>query len=297
MNIKKVLSGVLAAAMVISLIPAAQADAASTVTNKAIGITFSNEADTDVTFAVMDESSKSEEYALSMDVYYPKSAVTEKASYTVSINLDVFAATGAGEYEGAAIGTAKVSNILSGGTSAAANTTVEEVGDYYCMKITSLPIKLTQYPGTIKKYADIPDTVLVFPEIKFSGKASAASKLYVDNLSIKGGSVTAYANNFDASQKESATEVVGKGSEVTLDPVKFAAGKLTVKSTKVTVKVKKKVSLGAVADPATKITYKSSNKKVATVNSKGVVKGIKKGKAKITITANGLKQVVTVTVK
>lgn len=36
--------------------------------------------------------------------------------------------------------------------------------------------------------------------------------------------------------------------------------------------------------PAGKITYTSSNKKVATVTSKGVVKGIKKGKATITVT-------------
>ena len=45
------------------------------------------------------------------------------------------------------------------------------------------------------------------------------------------------------------------------------------------------------------VTYKSSNPKVATVTSKGKVKGIKKGTAKITIKAGSYTKTVTVTVK
>ena len=45
------------------------------------------------------------------------------------------------------------------------------------------------------------------------------------------------------------------------------------------------------------VTYKSSNKKVATVDSKGNVKGVKAGKAKITITAKDGKAKATVSVK
>ena len=45
----------------------------------------------------------------------------------------------------------------------------------------------------------------------------------------------------------------------------------------------------------TKVT--SSNKKVATVSSKGAVKGIKAGKAVITVSANGVSKKVTITVK
>ncbi len=293
MNMKKLLAGVLAAAMVVAAVPAGVAEAKATPTNKAVALTFSSESDTDAIFAVLDESTKSEEYALSADVYYPKSAVTEKTAYSIAVNIDVYTSEG----EPAAIGSAKVSNTLAGGTAAAANTAVEEIGDYYCFKITSLPVKLSQYAGgSISKYADIPDKVLMFPELKFSGKASTSSKIYVDNLVIKAGSSVAYKNTFDSSQKDSATEIVGSGTEKSLNPSKFSAGKLEVKE-KQTVKVGKTINLGAKTEPTGKITYKSSNKKVATVNSKGVVKGIKKGKAKITVTANGLKQVVTVTVK
>jgi len=63
------------------------------------------------------------------------------------------------------------------------------------------------------------------------------------------------------------------------------------------IKVGRKLTIKATATPTAKITYKSSNKKIATVTSKGVVKGIKKGTAKITITANGVKRTFKVTVK
>ncbi|MEI3340061.1 MAG: Ig-like domain-containing protein [Eubacterium sp.] len=68
----------------------------------------------------------------------------------------------------------------------------------------------------------------------------------------------------------------------------------------VTLKVKKKLKLKPVIAPITsvqKITYSSSNKKVATVNSKGVITGKKAGKAKITIKSGTKKFVVTVKVK
>ena len=73
--------------------------------------------------------------------------------------------------------------------------------------------------------------------------------------------------------------------------------KLTVKSTKVTVGVGKTAKISATATPAAKITYKSSNKKIATVNAKGVITGKKAGKATISVKANGKTVKVTVTVK
>ncbi len=71
---------------------------------------------------------------------------------------------------------------------------------------------------------------------------------------------------------------------------------LTVKKS-ITVKKGKKVKLKVTADPAGKITYKSNKKKVAKVTKSGVVKGLKKGKCKITVQCNGIKKKVTVKVK
>ena len=83
-----------------------------------------------------------------------------------------------------------------------------------------------------------------------------------------------------------------------------ATCKVTVKNpslkltkTSADVKVGKTTKITAKVTPSGKITYKSSNSKIATISSKGVVKGKKKGIAKITVTCNGVKKVFTVTVK
>ena len=72
---------------------------------------------------------------------------------------------------------------------------------------------------------------------------------------------------------------------------------LKLTKTSATVKVGKTTKITAKATPSGKITYKSSNKKIATVSSNGTVKGIKKGTAKITVTCNGVSKTFKVTVK
>ena len=64
-----------------------------------------------------------------------------------------------------------------------------------------------------------------------------------------------------------------------------------------TIKKGKTTTIRSKAAPAGKVTYTSSNKKVAAVNSKGAVKGIKKGKATITVKCNGITKKFVVTVK
>ena len=65
----------------------------------------------------------------------------------------------------------------------------------------------------------------------------------------------------------------------------------------VTIKKGKKSKIKVKAVPTGKITYKSSNKKVASVTAKGVIKGVKAGSCKITVTCNGVKKTVKVKVK
>ena len=124
---------------------------------------------------------------------------------------------------------------------------------------------------------------------------------------------------YSSSNKKVAT-VSSKG---VIKAKKAGTAKITVKSGKkkvvVTVKVTgvkttnlsgvpaaKNVSKGksfkikAIATPKNtdeKITFKSSNKKVATVTSKGVVKGLKKGTATITVRSGSKKMTCKVTVK
>ncbi|MDR0852788.1 MAG: Ig-like domain-containing protein [Clostridiales Family XIII bacterium] len=64
-----------------------------------------------------------------------------------------------------------------------------------------------------------------------------------------------------------------------------------------TIKKGKSVTIKATATPKATVTYKSANKKIATVSSKGVVKGVKKGSVKITVKANGISKKFTVRVR
>ena len=79
-----------------------------------------------------------------------------------------------------------------------------------------------------------------------------------------------------------------------------ATQKLTVTPSRLSLKVKKTYKLKISRTPLTtveKITYKSSNSKIASVNSKGVITARKKGTATITILSGKKKATVKVTVK
>ncbi|MCI8299520.1 MAG: glycoside hydrolase [Lachnospiraceae bacterium] len=84
--------------------------------------------------------------------------------------------------------------------------------------------------------------------------------------------------------------------------LKASANKKTVikpKKSSYSVKKGKKVTIKVTVTNAKgkKVTYKSANRKIATVTNKGVVKGIKKGKTTITVKCNGVSKKVKVTVK
>ena len=83
--------------------------------------------------------------------------------------------------------------------------------------------------------------------------------------------------------------------------VKPDAASVKLSAKKLTMGVKEKVTLKATVLPAKadqKVTFTSSNKKVASVNAAGKITGKKAGKAKITVkTANGKKSTCVVTVK
>ena len=83
-----------------------------------------------------------------------------------------------------------------------------------------------------------------------------------------------------------------------------ATYKLTVKNptftltkSSATIAKGKTTTIRSKATPVSTVTYTSSNKKVATVTGKGVVKGISKGKATITVKCNGFTKKFVVTVK
>ena len=151
--------------------------------------------------------------------------------------------------------------------------------------------------------------------VKNRGISASVDQVYVGKkATVK---VTAYGVSGTAKFKSSNTKVATVNSKGVITGKKAGTTKITVTVGKyhkdLTVKVKKpsfslvkssanlkkgkKVTIKVKAAPASKVTYKSSNTKVATVNSKGVVTAKKKGTAKITVKCNGITKTFKVTVK
>ena len=72
---------------------------------------------------------------------------------------------------------------------------------------------------------------------------------------------------------------------------------LKLRHTAVNLKKNKTYAIKATAVPKGKITYKSARPKVASVNRKGIVTGLRQGNTNITVKCNGIKRVIKITVK
>ena len=186
--------------------------------------------------------------------------------------------------------------------------------------VTTVPYALFYYNTSPEKenYAyvtkvTLPDSVKTISKYAFECCYSLSDislglglELVDENAFLKCDSLTAVRYAGKPSQWEQV--VIKKGNDALLnaniqfgdsDPVEPTSIKLNKK--KATMVIGKKLTLKAKVKPAnaeTTLTWSSSNKKVATVSQKGVVKAVGKGKATITVeTANGLKATCAITVK
>ncbi len=104
----------------------------------------------------------------------------------------------------------------------------------------------------------------------------------------------------EAQAQAQASAAAAEQAKKELEEYKAASAanpKITAKK-KYTVKKGKTVKMKATVSDNSKLTYKSANKKIAKVSSKGVIKGVKKGNTTITIkSASGAKKKVKVVVK
>ena len=150
------------------------------------------------------------------------------------------------------------------------------------------------------------------PSVKFAKKSAVVykGKTATVKATLAGvSSVTYKSSNTKIATVNSKTGTVKgiKAGTVTITATSGklkATYKLTVKNptftltkSSATIAKGKTTTIRSKAAPASKVTYISSNRKVATVTSKGVVKGIRKGKATITVKCNGITKKFVVTVK
>ena len=150
------------------------------------------------------------------------------------------------------------------------------------------------------------------PYVKFAKKSAVVykGKTATVKATLAGvSSVTYKSSNTKIATVNSKTGTVKgiKAGTVTITATSGklkATYKLTVKNptftltkSSATIAKGKTTTIKSKAAPASKVTYISSNRKVATVTSKGVVKGIRKGKATITVKCNGITKKFVVTVK
>ena len=162
------------------------------------------------------------------------------------------------------------------------------------LNVTSLPIQAKKSTTGVR----IKTTAIKGDKIK----SAKSSNKKVVQVTVKNGKLTIKGLK---AGKATVTVTSTKGAKatvkITVQKQKVATKKLSATvSTKQTLKKGKKVTLKVAKTPFTaqdSVKWTTSNKKVATVTSKGVVKGLKKGTA--TITAKAGKKVVKfkVTVK
>lgn len=187
-------------------------------------------------------------------------------------------------------GTATITVTSVNGKKAACKVTVKAA------RIAVKSVKLNLKKATVGKGEKITLKATVSPSNATSKKVTwKSSKTSVAKVSSKG-VVTARKGG------TATITATADGKKATCKiTVKAAPKKITLAASKKTIKRKKTFQIKVKLPKNTasyKMTYSTSNKKVATVSSSGKVKGLKKGTAVITVkTFNGKKAKIKITVK
>ena len=211
------------------------------------------------------------------------------ASYTSS-NTKIFTVNGSGKLTAKKkTGSAKLTITLASGYSRTVTVKVQKAA-VKTTKITGLSKKLTMEKGTKATLRPV-----VTPFTSRQKVTYRSSNKKVATVSAKG--------VIKAKKSGTAKITVKSGSKkfiVTVTVPKTKTTAITGVPESVSIKKGKTYTLKAKAVPKSseeKFTYRSSNKKVATVSKSGKVKGVKKGTATITIKSGKISVKVAVTVK
>lgn len=211
-------------------------------------------------------------------------------------------------------GTVKVTNVNKNGTF---KLTAGKKKGSAVVTVTLASKKTASFKVTVQKAA-VKTTKITTTTKSLTLAKGATYKKLASSIAV-----TPVTSKEKVTYSSSNKKVATVSSKGVIKAKKAGTAKITVKSGKkkvvVTVKVtgvkttnlsgvpaakniskRKSFKIKAIATPKNtdeKITFKSSNKKVATVTSKGVVKGLKKGAAMITVQSGSKKMTCKVTVK
>ena len=211
-------------------------------------------------------------------------------------------------------GTVKVTNVNKNGTF---KLTAGKKKGSAVVTVTLASKKTARFKVTVQKAA-VKTTKITTTTKSLTLAKGATYKKLASSIAV-----TPVTSKEKVTYSSSNKKVATVSSKGVIKAKKAGTAKITVKSGKkkvvVTVKVtgvkttnlsgvpaakniskRKSFKIKAIATPKNtdeKITFKSSNKKVATVTSKGVVKGLKKGAATITVQSGSKKMTCKVTVK
>lgn len=269
-------------------------------------------------WGISELSSYSESYTVSFKLYVPESFIKEESVINLIPSIDV-SDTSEEEWKWAGWAACPSAELHSDGSCTFYNeelqqdvridyATAEKADGYWVISYENTTGAL-QTEGAGAKVSAASSVDISFSlSIKGIFIAAKNKAVYLDDLKIVKSDGTVVANqNFNSAENLKDFGVArlapnlendADAKELKITEILSTAKKtLKVSKTSLSVKVGKKVKIKATASPKAKITYASSDKKVATVNAKGEVTGKKAGKATITVKANGKTVKVKVTVK
>lgn len=226
------------------------------------------------------------EIVVNAKMYVPAEYYENKGSFWTSINADI-----------------QVDNIsFSASEKDGSNysldsfDTPEPVGDFYVVNVSAKLDNITDNEGKEVALPEGQADISIGAFIVGQGLDYKGAIFFDDaELVIDGTSVV--KADFESGKAIGVSYTINQGKSNKATVVNFSEKALDVKVKTLNIKVGKTSKIKVFAMPSDNITFESSNKKIATVSTKGIVKGLKKGKVTITVKANGKTAKVKVVVK
>lgn len=213
-------------------------------------------------------------YGLNMKIYVPEEYM-EKGDIAINPSINVFTGKNNQKY----LGWAGSKNLYSFKKN---SKSVTQKNGFY---IINVKMKLNTFRmGTVeipfpKGSGELSGGVFVVGDRAYEGN------IYFDDVELLVNNKVIATANYSNGKAGSCTYSVNGNykHQIKAKVVSLPKENLTVENKSISIREGETKAIKAKVTPKAKITYKSSNTKVATVTGKGIVKGVHKGKATITV--------------